>query len=463
MPVMDNRPAEQTEPPRVRAVVLAFRSVDTLPAAVDSLLAQRGPFHLDLVVVLNGATPPVRTVAAALPAGVTLVDSPENLGFAGGCNLGAGDPGLPAPDLLVFFNDDAVADLGWLAELVAFAGKRPTAGVVGSLLRFDDGSTQDVGGVLLADGFPLMVGRGLPAGDLRLAHARTTDYVTGAAMLVRAEAFDRVGGFDPAYFPAYFEDADLCLRLQADGWDCWVLPTAQVSHSESASTVGLRKQRMSDRNERRFLARWVGLLPGRVPRGRADLRRSLLAAQSRRGGHLRVLVAAGPGRSGIEPALALAAVGCQVDLLGTPAGPDLPTLSRAGVRVLTDPAAEVARPTGCTDLLLTLPGAVIPAGLRPTAVRRALTGTEAGWDPVDCVTLIDSTFLPPTPEANTMTPNLPGESGTTDPSDHTVRHLTEALGRREAELLITQDRLREVEAELAALRGRSSSEPGVGG
>lgn len=446
---------------RVRAVILGFRSADTLPAAVGSLLDQDvlgTDVRLEIVVVLNGASEQVRRVATTLPPGVRLINSDTNRGFAGGCNLGAATAaGEPAPDFLVFFNDDAVAAPDWLRALLDFAGGRPEAGVIGSRLRFPDGAVQDAGGVLLRDGHPAMVGRGWPEADERIAFARRVDYVSAAAILVRREAFEAVGGFDEGYFPAYYEDADLCLRLAAAGWQSWYLPTAEVVHAESASSAHGRKERIADRNERRFLQRWHHLLPDRVPRGPADEHRIFLAAQARRGGHRRVLVDSG-APSPVGLALELAAAGARVDLLSAAVHDEgsRRALATAGVRVIPDRTVELGRPTGMADLVLagTTSDRDLLRRLRPEATVTVLTRTP----PVgpDLITLVDRLIGRTGTTPHRGSPPFDSEADMADsPSTEdgaTVQYLTDALALREAELLIARERVRELQAELARTR-----------
>ncbi|MEL6985834.1 MAG: hypothetical protein AAFO29_25620, partial [Actinomycetota bacterium] len=77
----------------------------------------------------------------------------------------------------------------------------------------------------------------LASDDSRLGHH--TDWLNGCALLVRAEAWDGVGGFDDRYF-LYWEDVDLSLRLVAAGWSLALEPTAEVIHHRDGSGDGLR-------------------------------------------------------------------------------------------------------------------------------------------------------------------------------------------------------------------------------
>jgi GT2 family glycosyltransferase len=65
--------------------------------------------------------------------------------------------------------------------------------------------------------------------------------VKGAALAIRREAFEAVGGFDESFF-MYFEDADLCYRLNAAGWQVHFAPVTTVRHVGGASTMQLRAE-----------------------------------------------------------------------------------------------------------------------------------------------------------------------------------------------------------------------------
>jgi GT2 family glycosyltransferase len=71
--------------------------------------------------------------------------------------------------------------------------------------------------------------------------ARVVPWLKGAALAIRRTAFDAVGGFDPSYF-MYFEDADLCYRLTAAGWQVHFTPATTVEHVGSASTMQYRAE-----------------------------------------------------------------------------------------------------------------------------------------------------------------------------------------------------------------------------
>jgi GT2 family glycosyltransferase len=271
--------------PRVTVVVLAYRTVGPLGDCLTALAAQRTSMPHEVVVVLNGASAEASAVVERFVHEVRVVTSGANLGFAGGANLGARGAG---GDYLVFLNDDVVPEPDWLDELVGFADGRPHAGAVGSLVLFPDGSVQEAGGVIWKEGNTAVVGRGDEPGRPDIAFARRVDYASACALLVRRAAWDEVGGFDEGYFPAYYEDVDLCMGLRGLGWEVWFTPTARVRHLESAS-AGSAKRAMFEAGERRFKAKWAQELPDFLSSQGGSGAVARAAARARGGGR-RVLV-----------------------------------------------------------------------------------------------------------------------------------------------------------------------------
>jgi hypothetical protein len=157
-----------------------------------------------------------------------------NLGFGGGNNYAAA---RARGEYLVFLNDDAVVLPGWLDSLVRTAQAHPNAGAVGSRILFLDGSLQEAGGIIWSDGSTRPLGRGAPPGSLAFSYLRPVDYISANGLIVRRTDFEALGGFDSRYFPAYYEDTDLCLGLRHQlQRELLYEPGAVIRHVEAAST-----------------------------------------------------------------------------------------------------------------------------------------------------------------------------------------------------------------------------------
>ncbi len=241
----------------LRVVVVTWNSAGVLPAFLDSLVAAtREPYE---VVVVDNASPEGPPVVADP---VRLVASPVNLGYGKGANLGAeGATG----EVVVVANPDVVWAPGSLDLLLQALERWPRAGCVGPAIRTVDGQLYPS-----ARAFPSL-GRGLGHAVLgpfwpgnpwtRSYRAEAGSPVEGAAgwlsgslMVLRREAFEEVGGFDPKYF-MYCEDMDLCRRLAEAGWHNVYAPAAVITHVGGHATAG--RPRAMLREHHRALFRYL--------------------------------------------------------------------------------------------------------------------------------------------------------------------------------------------------------------
>ena len=248
--------------PRVSIVVLVLDDVDMVEDCLQSLRQTiDSSWRAEFVVVANG-TPLSRLQGLQRHEDIVLIRSDTNLGFAGGNNLAAG---IARGDLLVFLNDDTVVEPDWLDHLVLTAEADPRIGAVGSRILFEDGSVQEAGGIIWGDGPTTGVGRGLPAGSTEYMYVRDVDYVSANGMLVRRRAWEEAGGFAEDYFPAYYEDVDLCMALSRRGYRVVYEPRAALRHLESRSVPGRYRWFLMLRNRGIFRRNWADELVGREP------------------------------------------------------------------------------------------------------------------------------------------------------------------------------------------------------
>jgi GT2 family glycosyltransferase len=221
-------------PPLVSAVVVNWNGADCVDGCLASLLNQTWP-ALEIIVVDNGSTDGSRELLRSrYGPRITLIESPVNLGFAGGNNLGIR---AAKGAYVALLNNDAVAQPGWIGALVAAAEADARIGMCASkVLVLDGNGLIDSAGLLLSpDGIGRGRGRLEPDGD---AYARGEEALipSGCAALYRRAMLDEIGLFDEDFF-AYCEDSDLGLRGRLAGWTCRYVPTAVVHHAYSRSTA----------------------------------------------------------------------------------------------------------------------------------------------------------------------------------------------------------------------------------
>lgn len=234
-----------TPSPALAVVIVTYDSAaclgDTLAALVPQL--REGD---ELVVVDNGSRDGTPRLARAAAPTARVVESGRNAGFAGGCTVGAAATSAP---LLLFLNPDATPAHGCLDALRGASGVHPGWGAWQALVTLPGGRLINTsGGVAhyLGFGWAGECDRPVePGGD------REVGFASGAALVVRREAWDRVGGFDEDYF-MYVEDLDLSLRLRLAGYGVGLARGAVVEHDYDFDK-GSRKWLLLERNRWRTL------------------------------------------------------------------------------------------------------------------------------------------------------------------------------------------------------------------
>ena len=225
----------------IGVVVVTYSPGPTLDAFLDTLeKATTRP--VGVVLADNGSTDGAPERAAERP-GVELVRTGGNLGYGRAANVGV--PHAPG-DWVVVANPDLRWEPGALDTLLEAVERWPGAGVLGPAILSPDGTLYPSARALPSLGRGIghaLLGWWWPSNPWTAAYRRErgapregeAGWLSGSCLVLRREAFDAVGGFDPAYF-MYFEDLDLCERICRSGWQVVYVPTAVVVHEGGVST-----------------------------------------------------------------------------------------------------------------------------------------------------------------------------------------------------------------------------------
>lgn len=235
--------APRPAPKRLAAVVVNYRTVDATLAAIGSLAASRRPVQ-DLIVVDNGSGADAGQRLKAGAPGATVLELPRNLGFSAGSNCGIREALARGADLVFLLNSDALVSPECLGRLEEALRAAPRAGIAGPLVLFP-GAPARVASAGIS--FSAVTGRvrergfGEPADRVPAQAGRAVDAVSGCAMLVTRQVFQRVGLLNEDYFFS-FEDLDLCLRARRAGLLTLVRTDATAVH-EGSRSIGPRSAR----------------------------------------------------------------------------------------------------------------------------------------------------------------------------------------------------------------------------
>lgn len=284
--------------PLVSVVIVNYNGAAVLKECLKSLaLCQYESFHI--LVVDNASTDnSVQMLRAEFPQ-VTVIQSKENLGFAGGNNIGIAEALRARAEFVFVLNNDTLVDPNCLTALVTRALSDESIGAVSPRILFAEPRDR----IWAAGGsYSLWLGTARHAGlranadTPRWNQPRPVSFATGCAVLFRAKALREVGTFDESLF-MYNEDADLSYRLRRAGWKIYYEPKAVVWHREAWTTSrtigrewGLRLcirniLRVHDKHARwyhklsfypYFIWRWLILATGNaLAHGRLDIARGI--------------------------------------------------------------------------------------------------------------------------------------------------------------------------------------------
>ena len=241
--------------PDVSVVMPVHNQPEATLRALASLRLAWNEASFDVIVVDDGSGPRTVEMLAGIK-GITCHRNETATGFLEACNAGA----IHARGkFIVLLNNDVEVTYGWLDPLISGMHKRPRAGMVGARLIYPDGSLQEAGGIVWQGGIPWNYGRGAHRHDPRYAYARQVDYLSGAALMIRTDLWQQLGGFDARYKPMYFEDTDLAFRVRAAGYETWYIPSSVIIHYEGITagtdlTSGMK--RFQAVNQITFSDRW---------------------------------------------------------------------------------------------------------------------------------------------------------------------------------------------------------------
>ncbi|MEQ1661843.1 MAG: glycosyltransferase family 2 protein [Thiobacillus sp.] len=213
--------------------ILHFRDVHDTLECLEALFAISGDIHRILVIDNTGDAMPGEPALEALASAgrISLIKTRENMGFAGGHNLGFEMAFEQGAEYVWILNNDTTVRADTLEKLTqALADDTSLAAVSPVILEHATGKPQHLGSVI--DLQTLRVTQVSSFEQLAAwQQAGQTFTLWGTALLLRVSALKQIGGFDPALF-AYFEDADLSCRLLNRGYRTAVVSDAVITHKE---------------------------------------------------------------------------------------------------------------------------------------------------------------------------------------------------------------------------------------
>jgi len=258
----------QFNEPAVSIVIPTFNKVEYLYQCLESILMYADvPFEL---IIADDCSSDATPNLLRKCKNAEILRNEENLEFIRTCNRGAS---LAKGRYILFLNNDVTITAQSLSTLVATMERYQKCGAVGVKLVRMDGTLQEAGSIIWKDGSALGYGRGDDPLKPEYCYLREVDYCSAACLIVRTDLFQKLGGFDELYLPAYYEDSDLCFGIWKLGYKVIFQPRVTVFHHEFGSRSFDRAEALCQINRQKFEKKWASNLwgqgiPGDFLRGR---------------------------------------------------------------------------------------------------------------------------------------------------------------------------------------------------
>lgn len=248
--------------PLVSIVIVLYNRAELTFACLRSLLGCSVP--CEIIVIDNYSTDLTQPLFEKI-YGVSYVRNNENLHFLLASNQGAK---LAIGKHLLLLNNDTEILPGAIECAIERLEQNPEIGAVGGRLILPDGRLQEAGCFVWNEGICEGYGRGARPDDGAYLFSRPVDYCSAAFLLTPLDLWRQLGGFDTSYAPAYYEDADYCLRVWEAGRSVYYEPRATIQHYEYGSaTPESSPSLLMQQNKNKFNTRHKDRLANRPCKG----------------------------------------------------------------------------------------------------------------------------------------------------------------------------------------------------
>lgn len=244
------------ENPEVSVIIPVYNQIHYTYLCLASILEHTKDVSYEIVIA-DDVSGDATEHLGEFVSNVTICRNQTNQGFLRNCNNAARSA---KGRYLMFLNNDTQVTKGWLSSLVSLIQSDDTIGMTGSKLVYPDGRLQEAGGIIWSDGSGWNYGRLDDPEKAEYNYVKDVDYISGAAILISKRLWDKIGGFDERFAPAYCEDSDLAFEVRKAGYRVVYQPLSKVIHFEGVSNgtdvngAGLKRYQVE--NSEKLKEKW---------------------------------------------------------------------------------------------------------------------------------------------------------------------------------------------------------------
>lgn len=243
------------ESPQASIVIPVYNQLEYTIHCIYSIMENTHGVSYEIIIADDVSTDGTETLGMYSDS-IKIVRNSSNMGFLRNCNHAAMEA---RGKYIVFLNNDTQVRENWLSALVSLIESDETIGMVGSKLLYPNGVLQEAGGIIWKDGNGWNYGRNQDPSMPEYNYVKEVDYISGAAIMLKRELWEMIGGFDEEFAPAYYEDTDLAFQIRQRGYKVMYQPLSEVVHFEGVSngvdvSAGLKRYQVE--NAEKFYRKW---------------------------------------------------------------------------------------------------------------------------------------------------------------------------------------------------------------
>jgi len=248
--------------PHVSCISVTYGPTPEIFSLLESVQRHAGDVSYDMTVVTQPSDEGsmAEEIARRAPW-VKVIALETNIGFGPANNLAINQA---TGEFIALLNPDIVVTEGWAPPLLSALDDQAVFVAAPPLLSAE-GRIDEAGQVMFADGGSDAIGGPQWPNDYeQMMFSRDVDYASAACWLMRRAVFLELGGFDPAYAPAYFEDPDLAFMARSSGFVSRLVVDRPVVHAHALATEG--RVALAERSRKVFQTKWADVLPSQPTR-----------------------------------------------------------------------------------------------------------------------------------------------------------------------------------------------------
>jgi GT2 family glycosyltransferase len=210
---------------RVSVIIPVWNGASVIAKCLKALFENSETDRFEVICVDNSSSDGSASLIADIYPQVRLLQQPVNLGFAGGVNVGIE---AAEGDIFILLNQDCIVQPDWMVPLLQVLESSSDV-IIGGVLLNQEGMIDHAGAIIQR---PEAIGVHLT--EIKDVNPWPVEYVSGAVFAFRRNVWETVGRFDEGFYPAYYEDADYCLRARRYGIEVLCVPQLRVVHLQSS-------------------------------------------------------------------------------------------------------------------------------------------------------------------------------------------------------------------------------------